>query len=599
MSVTSTHLLNVTAAVVAGAHPVLSAGPGDLVVVDGAVHTQRFGIRAALLDAGIEHVLQFDPADGFRDARDRRAARAVLARAVGEEEAGVQLDSRSALDVADVAASLLAHADDPFAVVIYDADVLFGDPSPTTQTALVRLRGAAQNARCVARDVPLPPRNVLVLVRGGGPLPPPLELLPGARAIAVGPPTERERRAALEGLGPHFHGAGELDDRERGAALDALARRTALQPLTALEQIRRASVHRTIPLTRTRGLVDTLGGSAAEVRTSAGDDRVAAVLRSAIVGQDHVLDPIIERIALRAVPDAMYDPEGTTARPELFVLLGTPGGGKTDLAQQLALALFGSPDMAFVIRGNSMKLDHETASITGAPSGYTGYRDGQSLGEQVAGLDEFLLLVDEFDRANRNVLEMLLSVFEEGRLPTSRSTSVDMHNCVVVLTSNQGSEELMARIRADRVAPPLDEIVAIHRRALELVLTSSEGEDARDIAALWSRIKSRVLVYDVLRDEAIAALSGKFADWVVLNAEHNWPLTISYDEAGLAAAVRARLGLEGTWDARDVRSLVDELLHDPLRRAVVGGTVVRGSRVRVAYADGRPTIDPPGAARAA
>lgn len=599
MSVTSMHLLNVTAAVVAGAHPVLSAGPGDLVVVDGAVHTQRFGIRAALLDAGIEHVLQFDPADGFRDARDRRAARAVLARAVGEEEAGVQLDSRSALDVADVAASLLAQADDPFAVVIYDADVLFGDQSPTTQTALVRLRGAAQNARCVARDVPLPPRNVLVLVRGGGPLPPPLEALPGARAIAVGPPTERERRAALEGLGPHFHGVGELDDRERGAALDALARRTALQPLAVLEQIRRTSVHRTIPLTRTRGLIDTLGGSAAETRTSAGDDRVAAVLRSAIVGQDHVLDPIIERIALRAVPDAMYDPEGTTARPELFVLLGTPGGGKTDLAQQLALALFGSPDMAFVIRGNSMKLDHETASITGAPSGYTGYRDGQSLGEQVAGLDEFLLLVDEFDRANRNVLEMLLSVFEEGRLPTSRSTSVDMRNCVVVLTSNQGSEELMARIRADGVAPPLDEIVAIHRGALELVLTSCEGEDARDIAALWSRIKSRVMVYDVLRDEAIVALSGKFADWIVLNADHNWPLTITYDEAGLAAAVQARLGPEGTWDARDVRSLVDELLHDPLRRAVVGGTVARGSRVRVGYAGGRPTIDPPDAARAA
>ena len=67
----------------------------------------------------------------------------------------------------------------------------------------------------------------------------------------------------------------------------------------------------------------------------------------------------------------------------------------------------------------------------------------------------------------------------------------------------------------------------------------------------------------------------------------------------MAAAVRARLGPEGTWDARDVRSLVDELLHDPLRRAVVSGTVARGSRARVGYAGGRPTIDPPDAARAA
>src|SRR5262249_53060374 len=151
----------------------------------------------------------------------------------------------------------------------------------------------------------------------------------------------------------------------------------------------------------------------------------------------------------------------------------------------------------------------------GAPAGYIGYRDGQSLGEQVAGLGEFLLLVDEFDRAHRNVLEMLLSVFEEGCLPTSRSTAVDMRNCIVMLTSNCGSKELADRKRVDGVAPERDEVVEIHSRALELVLTSSDGPDARNIPALWSRIESRVLVYDVLRDEAVGPLCEKFAGWVV------------------------------------------------------------------------------------
>lgn len=598
MSATSPHLQEITAAVIAGAHPVVTGTVGDLVVVDGGVRTQRHGIAGALRAAGIEHVLSFDPGDGFGPPAARTAVRAMLAGTGGDTDPDVLLESRSALDVAEVAATLLTRADAPTAVVIYDADVLLGDSDPATLRAIVVLRSAAQNAVCVPRDVPVPPRNTLVVVRGAGELPPALETLPGVRGIVVGLPAERERRAALESLGPHFHGAGMLTADALSKALDALARRTARLPLVVLDQIRRASVDRGIAVDCTRSLVETLRGSPEDCRAAVDVGRFAHVLRSAIVGQDHVLDSIIDRISLRGFSDAMYDPDGTTGRPEFFVLLGSPGGGKTDLAQRIALALFGSPDLAFVIRGNSMKLDHETASITGAPAGYTGYRDGQSLGEQVAGVEEFVLLVDEFDRANRNVLEMLLSVFEEGCLPTSRSTVVDMRRCIVILTSNVGSTELLAEI-ARGVVPSRQEVVRLHTDALENVLTSATPPDGRNIAALWSRVKNHVHVYDVLRTEAVGALSDKFADWVVVNAAHSWPLTVGYDSAGLAAAVRRRLGREGTWDAREVRAQVDALLHDPLRRALVTSEVAPGSVANVTYPDGWPSINGRGVARAA
>jgi len=533
-------------------------------------------------------VLQFQLAHGFVDGDARDAAEALLgeAAAAGERHPG-NLNSTNPLDVADTTATVVTYPAAGFAVVLHDADLQFADRTPGTLAALSALKAAMRDAVCAECGRPVAPRSTVVLVSSLETLPPELDSLPALQSIAVGATRYEERRAVLEQLALGFAGASELPGDALDAALEELARLTAGQPLTRLEQLRRVSVEREIAITDGRALI--AAASQVERTPAPAAGRARETIAARTIGQDHVVNPVAELIDARAWPHAMYDPAGTSARPLRLALLGMPGSGKTDLARGIARAAFGSAEQIVVIPGNALHLGHGTASVTGAPSGYVGYGDGQSIVEQLARRGPCVILFDEFDRAHRHVLEVFLTALEEGRLPAGRGAGTVIGECILVLTSNVGSEEVAARVGGGEL-PDRATVAAIHRRALERKLLAPLAEGGLELAALWSRLRNHVYVFDLLRAESVPELIGWFGSWVVANARHDWKLNLQYDVQSLTEAVRARLGAPGTWDARDVRDHVERLLHDPVRAALAAGEVSAGQRVLVSHTDGRAEL---------
>src|SRR5262249_844499 len=123
-----------------------------------------------------------------------------------------------------------------------------------------------------------------------------------------------------------------------------------------------------------------------------------------------------------------------------FLFLGPTGVGKTELARALADVLFGTRDALIRLDMSELSESHATSRLIGAPAGYVGYQDGGQLTEAVRRRPSAVVLLDEVEKAHRDVLMLLLQLLEEGRLTDGKGRQVDFSSTVVVLTSNLGAE---------------------------------------------------------------------------------------------------------------------------------------------------------------
>jgi ATP-dependent Clp protease ATP-binding subunit ClpC len=132
-----------------------------------------------------------------------------------------------------------------------------------------------------------------------------------------------------------------------------------------------------------------------------------------------------------------------------FLLLGPTGVGKTETAKAIAQTLFHSPDAMTRLDLSEYSEAHATARLIGAPPGYVGHEAGGQLTEAVRRRSYQVILLDEIEKAHRDVLETFLQVFDEGRMTDGRGRRVDFTNTVIVMTSNLGASEAIA-LRSER-----------------------------------------------------------------------------------------------------------------------------------------------------
>src|SRR6516165_5443977 len=123
-----------------------------------------------------------------------------------------------------------------------------------------------------------------------------------------------------------------------------------------------------------------------------------------------------------------------------FLLLGPTGVGKTETAKAIAECLFHSPHAMTRLDFSEYAEAHAIARLVGAPPGYVGHEAGGQLTEAVRKRPYQVLLLDEIEKAHRDVLEAFLQVFDEGRMTDGRGRTVDFTNAVIVMTSNLGAE---------------------------------------------------------------------------------------------------------------------------------------------------------------
>lgn len=160
-------------------------------------------------------------------------------------------------------------------------------------------------------------------------------------------------------------------------------------------------------------------------------------LQSKVIAQDAAIEKLTKAIMRSRI--GLKDPN----RPiGTFMFLGPTGVGKTHLAKQLALYMFGSVDALIRIDMSEYMEKFTVSRLVGAPPGYVGYEEGGQLTEKVRRKPYSIILLDEIEKAHPDVFNLLLQVMDEGRLTDSYGRTVDFKNTVIIMTSNVGTRQL-------------------------------------------------------------------------------------------------------------------------------------------------------------
>merc|ERR1712014_74058 len=131
-----------------------------------------------------------------------------------------------------------------------------------------------------------------------------------------------------------------------------------------------------------------------------------------------------------------------------FLFAGPTGVGKTELAKALSAELFDSETRLIRFDMSEYMEQHAVSRLIGAPPGYVGHDAGGQLTEALRRHPYSVVLFDEMEKAHPQVLNVLLQLLDDGRITDSQGRTVDCTNCVVILTSNIGSEHLMRAVEA-------------------------------------------------------------------------------------------------------------------------------------------------------
>ena len=188
---------------------------------------------------------------------------------------------------------------------------------------------------------------------------------------------------------------------------------------------------------------------------------IADQLKKRVVGQDHAMDAVAKRIQTsRAKLDNPNKPVG------VFMLCGPSGVGKTETAHVLSELLYSGDDSMIVINMSEFQEAHTVSTLKGAPAGYVGYGQGGVLTEAVRRRPYSVVLLDEVEKAHPDVHEMFFQVFDKGFMNDSEGRFIDFKNCLILLTSNAGTDLITTMSEDEEMKPAPDALAQALRPEL-------------------------------------------------------------------------------------------------------------------------------------
>ena len=282
-----------------------------------------------------------------------------------------------------------------------------------------------------------------------------------------------------------------------------------------------------------------------------------------------------QKKAVASVSDAVRRSRAGVADPNRplgsFLFLGPTGVGKTELAKSLAEFMFDDDRAIVRIDMSEYSEKHSVSRLVGAPPGYVGYEEGGQLTEAVRRRPYSVILLDEVEKANPDVFDILLQVLDDGRLTDGQGRTVDFKNTILILTSNLGSQALMD--------PTLDESQK-HEAVMASVRKAFKPE-------FINRLDD-VIVFEPLSLEEL----GKIVDLQVEQvARRLKSRRITLDVTDAARDFLAMDGYDPAYGARPLRRLIQREIGDKLARMLLSGEATDGATVTV---DTDPSDSTPG-----
>jgi len=169
------------------------------------------------------------------------------------------------------------------------------------------------------------------------------------------------------------------------------------------------------------------------------------ILKRRVIGQDEAVEKVVHAIQMHRA--GLADPNKPIGS---FLFLGPTGVGKTEVARTLADFLFNDPHKMIRIDMSEYMERHAVARLIGAPPGYVGYEEGGQLTEKVRRNPYSVVLFDEIEKAHPDVFNIFLQILDEGKLTDGQGRTVSFKNCIIIMTSNIGSDILLSSKKIDK-----------------------------------------------------------------------------------------------------------------------------------------------------
>jgi ATP-dependent Clp protease ATP-binding subunit ClpC len=270
-----------------------------------------------------------------------------------------------------------------------------------------------------------------------------------------------------------------------------------------------------------------------------------------------------------------------------FLLLGPTGVGKTETAKAIAECLFHSADAMTRLDLSEYAESHAIARLIGAPPGYVGFDAGGQLTEAVRRRPYQVVLLDEIEKAHRDVLEAFLQVLDEGRMTDGRGRTIDFTNTVIVLTSNIGAEITMSNASRGRIG------FGARRSASEEIKAYEDAVSAAAKSALPPELYNRideVLAFAPLARTDVAEVARRMLVTLGGDLEAQRGVKLDVSEAAIAVLLDAG-GFDATLGARPMRRAIGRLVEAPIAEMILRGELRRGDVATVDVEDGRIVVD--------
>ena len=288
-----------------------------------------------------------------------------------------------------------------------------------------------------------------------------------------------------------------------------------------------------------------------------------------LVGQDEAVEAVAN--AVRRNRSGLQDPNRPIGS---FIFLGPTGVGKTELCKALAEVMFDSEAAMVRLDMSEFMERHTVSRLIGAPPGYVGYEEGGMLTEAVRRRPYCVILLDEIEKAHRDVFNILLQVLDDGRLSDNQGHTVDFTNTIVVMTSNIGSQVIQEIAKEGGSEEQMREAVM-------------DTLQTRFLPEFLNRVDEIMIFHPLGPDQIRKIVDLQIARLRKQLAEKGIRLEVT--NAALSAI--AEEGYDPNYGARPLKRVIQQRVQNPLAVEMLKQEFGEGSGVKIGYTDGEFTFE--------
>lgn len=299
------------------------------------------------------------------------------------------------------------------------------------------------------------------------------------------------------------------------------------------------------------------------------------VLKEKVIAQDAAIDKVVKSIQRNRM--GLKDPNHPIG---VFMFLGPTGVGKTYLAKKLAEEMFGSADALFRIDMSEYAEGFNTSRLIGSPPGYVGYDEGGQLTEKVRRKPYSIVLLDEIEKANSQVFNLLLQVMDEGRLTDGNGRLIDFRNTIIIMTSNAGTRQLKefgrgVGFNAGGIGSngmPIDE------KDKEYARSVIQKHLSKQFAPEFLNRLDEIITFDQLDLSAITSIVGLELKSLVKRVEN---LGYHFQMTDKAKEFVASKGYDVQFGARPLKRAIQNYVEDGLCELLMEGNLKPGATISI------------------